>query len=391
MGVNLNRPLRVGIIGVGGAGLAHVKYFRNIPGCHLVAFFDISEAGCERAMRVARGELVTDDLEQFWKAGLDWVSICSPDSTHAYYIVEALKKGIHVLCEKPITDSVEGCNQILAAVRDNPQIVIGVQHQMRFVPLFQEVRNLLRAGKLGSVSFVEGYYVHDLRERASLYDRWRFVEGATPLIYSGCHIIDLFRYLLQDEVETVYAMANHLSFQEYPESDLNSVLLRFKKGTIGHVLVSFGASRPQDHSLRVLGSEGCIDNNIFFGRNGFRAIMSPPSLFGEILPSASLRARTRGMIKNLLPWVSGILYRYGPRLTGPGHYSLAYFPFRTYEHQTACHACITDFIEAVRRGGNPIVSVTEAIETVLVAIAGVLSFREDRVVRVQEIRDQLQA
>jgi predicted dehydrogenase len=57
--------------------------------------------------------------------------------------------------------------------------------------------------------------VHNLVGRASQFDTWRFEDEATPLVYSGCHFVDLLRWLLDDEAVEVMGMANHLAFSHY--------------------------------------------------------------------------------------------------------------------------------------------------------------------------------
>src|SRR6185295_9259477 len=136
--------------------------------------------------------------------------------------------------------------------------------QMRFVPLHRRMKALVGAGALGAISYLEGYYVHDLTLRAFVTDRWRETDNATPLVYSGCHFVDLLRWLADEEIVEVFAAANNIAFPEYPESDLNLVTLRFQSGVIGKVVVAFGAAGPQDHSLRIFGTRRSIDNNMLF-------------------------------------------------------------------------------------------------------------------------------
>jgi len=76
---------------------------------------------------------------------------------------------------------------------------------MRFVPLHQKIKALVDAGVLGALSYLEGYYVHDLTARAFQNDRWREDDNATPLVYSGCHFVDLLRWLAGEEIVEVFA------------------------------------------------------------------------------------------------------------------------------------------------------------------------------------------
>src|SRR5205814_6653387 len=114
---------------------------------------------------------------------LDAVVVCTPDRTHAQYIVTGLQRGVHVLCEKPLCDSIEGLRAIRRAAAAAPDQIAAVVHQMRFVPLHRRIKALVEAGALGDLSYLEGYYVHDLTSRAFAHDRWREDDNATPLVY----------------------------------------------------------------------------------------------------------------------------------------------------------------------------------------------------------------
>lgn len=285
------KTLRVGITGFGGAGIAQFHHFMSLENCRVTAIHDIHASGLDRARRLDAGLFLTEDFDRFIASGIDIVAICSPDRTHAPYLAASLRAGKHALCEKPLADSLDGCREILHAERDAPGIVAAVQHQMRFLPLHLRIKREIEHRSLGRMFFMEGYYVHNLVERAWLYDDWRRTDRATPLVYSGCHIVDLMRWLSGEEVDEVMAMANHLAFPAYPESDCNVVMLRFRSGMIGQVVVAFAAARPQDHSIRIYGSERSIENNLLFDRSGSYSVLSRPSL--QIPPDRAWSMRRR--------------------------------------------------------------------------------------------------
>ena len=259
--------LRIGIIGFGGAGQAHAFYWSCVAGCRVTKIFDSKPSGAGRAAARGLSAMFVADVERLWP-DLDAVVVCTPDATHAEYIVAALSRGLHVLVEKPLCDSLEGLRAIRRAAAAAPAQVVAVVHQMRFVPLHQRIKTLVDAGALGALSYLEGYYVHDLTARAFENDRWREADNATPLVYSGCHFVDLLRWFAGEEIVEVFAAAGHRAFPEYPESDLNVVTLRFASGTIGSVVVAFGEPGPQDHTVRVAGRSAAVRGNLLYRRDG---------------------------------------------------------------------------------------------------------------------------
>lgn len=373
--------LRIGITGFGGAGIAQLHHFRTLEGCRVVAVHDPSPAALDRARRHDPRVSLHDDFAAFLQAGLDAVAVCSPDRTHAPYLVASLRAGKHVICEKPLADSLDACRSILEAERGAPGIIAAVQHQMRFLPLHQKMKRLIDAGRLGRVFYMEGYYVHNLTARAWLYDSWRERDHATPLVYSGCHFVDLLRWLSGQEVVEVTAMANHIAFPDYPESDLNVALLRFASGLLGKVVVAFGAGRPQDHSVRVWGSDRCIENNLLFEANGGYSVIARPFLRVPPDRAWSVRRRLGFLRRGLKPVVLGRLMEAVMRWSGRrGDYAVQHYPLRLYEHEYAVRASLHDFVSAVRTGRPPRCRLADAAQTVAVCLAGVDAFRSGRAV-----------
>jgi predicted dehydrogenase len=380
--------LRIGIIGFGGAGQAHSFYWSCVAGCRVTKIFDPKPAAAGRAAARGLAELFCADEDRFW-SDLDAVVVCTPDGTHARYIVAALERGLHVLVEKPLCDSVEGLHAIRRAAAAAPTQVVAVVHQMRFVPLHQRIKALVDAGALGALSYLEGYYVHDLTARAFQNDRWRETDNATPLVYSGCHFVDLLRWFAGEEIVEVFAAAGHRAFPEYPESDLNVVTLRFASGLIGSVVVAFGEAGPQDHTVRVAGRAATVRGNLLYRRAGrlgdvlHRPMIFHPSLLRGKGKSGG-QTRYRQLRTNLPPYVMARLVEALRVLARRpnAEYGAANYPVRLYEHSLACVGAIEDFVGAIRDRRAPLCSIDEAGRTVLACLAGVESYRTNRPVAV---------
>ena len=380
--------MRVGLIGFGGSGQAHLFYWSCIAGCRVTKIFDPKPEAAARAAARAPDTSFHSQLESFWPE-LDAVVICTPDATHADYVVAARAHGVHVLVEKPLTDSAVGVRAIRAAAASAPRQVVAVLHQMRFVPLHQRIKSLAASGELGDLSYLEGYYVHDLTSRAFVTDRWRETDNATPLVYSGCHFVDLLRWFAGEEIVEVFASAGHRAFREYPESDLNLVTLRFASGVVGKVLVAFGEPGPQDHTVRVAGTTATVRGNLLYRRDRVAGevlhrpmVFQPPLLHGP--GKVGGQSRWRQLRANLPPYVyarASEALRVLARRPG-AEYGAAHYPVRLYEHSLACVRGIEDFVAAIREQRAPLCSVDESARAVLACIAGVESYRNNQVVRV---------
>lgn len=384
----MNFDFKVGITGFGGAGRAIYNHFQSLKGCKVVSVYDTKEAGLERARSLSKSLELYDNYDEFLGSDIDIVAICSPDSTHAGYMVKSLNAKKHTICEKPLTDSAEGYKNIIEATENNKECVAAVQHQMRFLPVHTKMKEIIQKGELGKIFYAEGYYVHNLTERASLYDDWRFKDKATPLVYSGCHFIDLLRWLLQEEIVEVAGMANNIAFSEYPESDLNVVLLRFRSGAIGKVITAFGAARPQDHSVRVYGNKKSIENNILFSKTGGFSIFHRPLLI-EDSRNTEIKYKIKKIMgnirRNIKPYSYGIILKNLLRLyKGSDQYSLSNYPFKLYEHEMAVKLSIVDFLESIKTGSQPKCTVIDSAKTIAVCLAGVEAYRTKKIVPVSK-------
>jgi predicted dehydrogenase len=221
------------------------------------------------------------------------------------------------------------------------------------------------------------------------------------MVNAGCHFVDLLRWLVNEEIIEVFAAANNLAFPEYPESDINVATLRFRSGILGKVLVTFGSGCPQDHSVRVYGSKGCIDNSALFLRQGRGVrwartihkpmlyqtrLAKPRSWVGQMLWASGILRHHRPCIQNLRAFaVATLVERLRRALPPGGEYGIRHYPIRLYEHSFACQQAIANFLDAIRGSKKPMCSIDEGARTVLACLAAVESYRTNRPVSVPSL------
>lgn len=351
----------------------------------VVAIFDIEEDALKRLRSYSGKVYFFNDYDKFLQADITIVIISTPDSTHAEYMAKAINAGKHVLCEKPLTDSLKGIKQILKALNKSKGCVAAVQHQMRFLPVHLKMKEAIEKDELGKISYIEGYYVHNLTKRGFLYHNWRKTDNATPLIYSGIHMVDLLRWLVDDEVVEISGMSNNISFPEYPESDLNVILLKFKSGIIGKVITAFGAARPQDHSVRIYGTKKSIENNMLITADGKFNILHRPFFQLKTVQHNSLRKKL-GKIKRywkpiLLSYWFEFIMKISPK---SGDYALNSYPLRVYEHSFAVRESILDFLSSIEDNRTPKCTVLESAKSAAISIAGVEAYRTGKTIKVKD-------
>jgi predicted dehydrogenase len=210
------RPLRVAMIGHGFMGAAHSVGWRQAP-----RMFDLP-AQTEMAVIVGRNpEAVAQAAEKWgwaesatdWRAviardDIDIVDIVTPGSSHAEIAIAALEAGKHVLCEKPLANTVEEAEAMVEAAARAAES--GVRSMVGFtyrrVPAVTLLRNLVAQGVVGTVQQVRAAYRQDWLVDPAIPLAWRLQKehaGSGALGDIGAHIIDMTQFVTGQSIETV--------------------------------------------------------------------------------------------------------------------------------------------------------------------------------------------
>ena len=186
--------IRIGVVGLGKMGLSHLSMLNAHPGASVDAVCDtsgylLSMLGKYSGLRTfERLESMLDEVD------LDAVAICTPSFLHAGQVGAALDRNLHVFCEKPLcldpTDS-----WALAQRAEASGLVTQVGYHNRFIGAFQEVKRLLDAKAIGTVTHVlaEAYGPVVLRDKGTTW-RSRRAEGGGCLYDYAAHPLNLLTW-----------------------------------------------------------------------------------------------------------------------------------------------------------------------------------------------------
>ena len=248
--------LNVGVISCSGMAVSHMLAVEDHERAHLAAICDIDEeklrAAGERFPQAAR---YTDYRALLAHPGLDAVIIVTPDQLHREMAEAALGAGLHVLCEKPLALTREDLNAIVrAAEASDRKFMVG--QICRFTPGFLAAKELIDAGEIGEIYYVESEYAHDYCGILSA-DGWRSDPVRHGVVGGGCHAVDLLRWVAGDPEEvTAYGTHKLLPMVQY--DDCTVAILRFPAGVVGKVFVSTGCKRPYTMRSSFYGTKGTV-------------------------------------------------------------------------------------------------------------------------------------
>ncbi|QSR30066.1 dehydrogenase [Nocardioides sp. S5] len=208
--------LSVGMVGYAFMGVAHSQAWRNAP-----RFFDLplhprmaAVAGRDHAKVIAAASrLGWESTESSWQAlvardDIDLIDVCTPGDTHAEIAIAALEAGKHVLCEKPLANSVEEAEAMVRAAEraaaNGVRAMVGFTY--RRVPAIALARQLVAEGRIGTIHHVRAQYLQDWIVDPEAPLSWRLERaraGSGALGDIGAHIIDLAQFITGDTIATV--------------------------------------------------------------------------------------------------------------------------------------------------------------------------------------------
>lgn len=233
--------MKYALIGCGRIAINHIKAALNNR-LEIVAVCDIVSEKMEELLvkheleqdsNIAR---FTDYQEMLAVTKPDFVSIATESGKHAEIALYCIDNGIHVIIEKPMAMSMKDADEIVRRSKAK-NVKVAACHQNRFNVAVQKMRQAVEQGRFGRLSHGSihvrwnrnrGYY-----EQAKWRGTWAQDGGA--LMNQCIHGIDLFRWMLGNEVDTIYAQTRQ-QFHDYLEcEDLGMAVVTFKNGAIGTI------------------------------------------------------------------------------------------------------------------------------------------------------------
>jgi len=155
-----NDKLQIGVIGCNGMGWANTDSLLKMDDVDLVALCDVDRSVTDRRLqdykkqRSNKPDVYGDYRELLERADIDAVVIGTPDHWHCRQMVDAVRAGKHVYVEKPIANTIEECNLMVAAAQDTGMVVQTGQWQ-RSGPHYRKAREIVQSGVLGKIRLVK--------------------------------------------------------------------------------------------------------------------------------------------------------------------------------------------------------------------------------------------
>lgn len=337
----MGRQVSVGLVGTGRIGQVHARTLKQlIPGADLRVLTDVNqEAARKTAAEVGVEKVAASFDEILADPGIDAVVICSSTDTHAPFIVKAAQAGKHIFCEKPIAADLNIIDNALEAVRKaGVKLMIGFNR--RFDPTFARIRQAITRGEVGTPHLLH------IVSRDPAPPPVSYIRVSGGIFFDmTIHDFDMARFLLGDVTE-IYAAGGVLvdpAIGEAGDIDTAMITLRFANGAIGTIDNSRRAVYGYDQRVEVFGSAGSARND-------------------NLYPNA-VTFSGASMISRDLP-LNFFIERY----------------LQSYQVE------LSAFIDAVQNDTPVPVTGHDGRAPVVMALAALRSYRENRPVRLAEIQ-----
>jgi predicted dehydrogenase/NADPH:quinone reductase-like Zn-dependent oxidoreductase len=257
--------LRVAIVGAGAIGQHNAREAAQTPSVALVGVFDTNQkASIELGAKVSAASYRSYEA-LLAQADVEAVMLNVPHHLHREMAIEAASRGKHILIEKPLANSLEEADDIIAACRKHG-VVLAVGFSFRYLPRIQAAKQLVDEGALGTITGLQAI-AHSYREpgywrgaRSASADDWRLSKmkaGAGYLFMNLCHVIDYLYFVTSLRADRVYCEHATLGANIEVE-DTVSISCRLTNGAVGTIAGSCsrrGADQAED---RIWGSHGTI-------------------------------------------------------------------------------------------------------------------------------------
>lgn len=235
---NQSQSLRVLVIGCGNMGSSHAIAYHNLPGFEICGL--VSKGKSKEILNDKLGGKypLFDDADKALSATKpDAVCISTYPDTHESYAVKAFESGCHVFIEKPVADSVEGAERVVAASKKaNKKLVVG--YILRHHPSWEKFIEL--SGQLGK-PLVMRMNLNQQSDGAMWTLHRNLMSSLSPIVDCGVHYIDVMCQMTRSKPTQVYAIGARLT-EEIPDGNYNygQLQIRFEDGSVGWYEAGWG-------------------------------------------------------------------------------------------------------------------------------------------------------
>lgn len=247
--------VRVGVIGLGWFGEMHAAAYQGVYNAKVTALCTRrADRLAEMAAKYGVEKTYTDYHDLLADPDIDAISICTHARDHLQPMLDAMRSGKHVLLEKPMSASVEECDQILEASKSCSQNLM-VGHICRFENDYAVAHDEILAGRIGDIVSISS------RRNVGGARAFTHLQIVSSITGDAVHDIDIMNWFLGKKAKSVYGMASYTR-EDIAYPDIGWVNIKYDGGALAVAESCWnlpdGSPLPIDAKMEVVGTKGVI-------------------------------------------------------------------------------------------------------------------------------------
>lgn len=244
--------LQIGVIGTGAIGRTHIERLTNqVTGARVTAVSDINQAAAKEVAAQYDAKFYENGEDLIHAPEVQAVVVCSWDPTHEKYVLEAIKAGKFVFCEKPLAETAIGCRHIVDAEMAGGKHLVQVGFMRRFDTGYRSMKQALDSGAFGAP--LMAHCIHRNATSNSQYETKVNVTG------TAIHEIDVMRWLLGEDITAAKILQPRVSRHvQNGQKDPQIIVLQTRSGVIIDVETFLHCQYGYDVQCEIVGEEGTL-------------------------------------------------------------------------------------------------------------------------------------
>ena len=252
----------IGLVGLGFIGKTHLEAYRHIENAKVSAICTRSAVKDQEIINQFDGTFVSDYDDLLRNQDIDIIDICLPTFLHEEYMIKAARAGKHIICEKPLTLTLDSAKRIMEEAEKNG-VRLFVGHVLRFWPEYQVIKSYQETGMLKDIKMVHA-------RRLSQVPKWsnwfQYPEKSGGALFDlHIHDIDFLTYLL-GEVEFVYAVGSKNRYGAWNHV-MTTLSFKDKSKAFAEASQTMPMGYPFTMSFRAQTAESTLDLQVAAGEN----------------------------------------------------------------------------------------------------------------------------
>jgi predicted dehydrogenase len=271
-----SNKVKIGLVGLGSIGGTHIRYLADMDQVEVVGVCDLIKEKADTFATEYNTKAYYNYKDLLNQSGLDAIIIAVPHYDHPDIAIDSFQRGIHVMCEKPITVHLNEAKRMIESYENTkkrfPKLEFAIMFQERTYPYYRKIKEILESGELGRLT--RATWIHTAWFRSQTYydsGDWRATwagEGGGILTNQCPHTLDMYQWLLGVPAR----ITGHAHIGKYHNIEVEDEVTGYfehENGMIGHLIVTT-AELPGTNRLEIIGENGKLvfeEEKLIFYKN----------------------------------------------------------------------------------------------------------------------------